>query len=128
MKVNEILTEQQHIPYQDLVAKAINDKKMTFINPNTGEEQSVMNPKHVGNRQKELEFKYTYGYPMTPQERAELRPWIDILGGKNIMSLPVTKMTVDQAVQWNMLGHPDMPQATIAAAKQKYPRDPRVQQ
>lgn len=118
--------EKDHIPYQDLVAQAINDKKMTFINPNTGKEQSVMNPKHVGNRQKELEFKYTYDYPMTSQERAELRPWVNIPGDKNLMKMPVTQMTVDQAVKWDMLGHPDMPQATINAARERYPDDEKV--
>jgi hypothetical protein len=130
MKVFEITENfadgKDNIPYQDLIAQAINDKKMTFINPNTGEEQSVMNPKHVGNHQKELEFKYLYDYPMTKQERLEIRPWVNITGDKNLMRLPVTQMTMQQAVDWDMLGHPDMPQATIDAARKRYPNDERV--
>jgi len=131
MYQNESISEnsadsKDHIPYQDLIAQAINNKKMTFVNPNTGEEQSVMNPKHVGDPQKELEFKYSYGYPMTPQERSAIRPWVNIPGDKNLMRLPVTQMTMQQAVDWDMLGHPDMPQATIDAARKRYPNDPRV--
>ena len=118
---------KDHIPYQDLIAQAINDRKMTFVNPNTGEEQSVMNPKHVGNKQKELEFKYMYDYPLTPKEKAALRPWVNMPGDKNLMKMPVTQMTMQQAVDWDMLGHPDMPQATIDAARKRYPNDPRVQ-
>jgi len=118
---------KDNIPYQDLIAQAINDKKMTFVNPNTGEEQSVMNPKHAGNKQKELEFKYMYDYPLTPEEKAALRPWVNMPGDKNLMKMPVTQMTMQQAVDWDMLGHPDMPQATIDAARKRYPNDPRVQ-
>src|SRR5210317_1929269 len=42
------------------------------------------------------------------------------------MRLPVTQMTMQQAVDWDMLGHPDMPQATIDAARKRYPNDERV--
>lgn len=119
-------SEDNHIPYQDIIAKAIDDKKMTYIDPNTGEERSVMNPKHVGNKQKELEFKYIHAYPMNRQERLAIRPWVNIPGDKNLMRLPVTQMTMQQAVDWDMLGHPDMPQATIDAARKRYPNDERV--
>lgn len=122
-KVSNAIGEMDDVKSADAVNNAIQQaiaqKKMTYIDPTTGKEASVLNPSKINEPGSELRFKHAHNYPLTPQEKAEMRPWLNRDG--SFMKMPVTQMPPEKLIQWGLTDHPDVPPATLTAAKKKFP-------